>query len=101
MSCTVATSEIALESEKIVKSRLVWLMVIFLPLFASCSSTTAILKKRLNAGSPSSPHSVDKKTVSKASSMDEEGAFHIVGAGETLKHICSVYGLDLKKVAAV
>jgi hypothetical protein len=29
------------------------------------------------------------------------GAFHIVGEGETLKHICHVYGLDLKKVAAI
>jgi murein DD-endopeptidase MepM/ murein hydrolase activator NlpD len=29
----------------------------------------------------------------------EQGAFHVVGAGETLRHVCDVYGLDFEKVA--
>lgn len=32
---------------------------------------------------------------------DDEGAFHIVGKGETLRHICDVYGLDFAKVAQI
>jgi len=32
---------------------------------------------------------------------EDDGAFHIVGASETLRHICDVYGLALDKVAKI
>ncbi len=32
---------------------------------------------------------------------EQDGAFHIVGAGDTIKHICGVYGLDLERVVRI
>lgn len=79
----------------------IWLFALLLPLMASCSSTLGILKKTADATPPAPKEAKAEKSKSESSSSDEEGAFHIVGRGETLSHICDVYGLDLKKVAAI
>lgn len=80
---------------------------LLVPLLASCSSTNSLVKKK-QAPEPSAAAStaVASKSEEPKSSPDlpafqQEGAFHIVGSGETLPHICDVYGLDLKKVAAI
>jgi murein DD-endopeptidase MepM/ murein hydrolase activator NlpD len=77
-----------------------WLAVILLPLIASCSSTLGITKKSDPLGSSSkvTSHS-DKKAP--APQKQDEGAFHIVGKNESLRHICEVYGLDFPKVAHI
>ncbi len=76
------------------------LFIIVIPLLAACSSTNGIIKKSLDQKPTVSK---DKGDTLKASATDPEkqGAFHVVGPGETLKHICSVYGLDISKVAKV
>ncbi len=78
------------------------LVVALLPFLASCAATRAVVKT-----SPAHEKPRDTKLV-KVSPPDEEadgaeqdGAFHIVGSGETLPHICEVYALDLEKVAQV
>lgn len=81
--------------------RLVWLAAILLPFLASCSSVIGIVK-----GTDQLNHRSDQRTQSPASApvvgpVEEEGAFHIVGKGETLRHICHVYGLDMAKVARI
>jgi murein DD-endopeptidase MepM/ murein hydrolase activator NlpD len=81
--------------------RLVWLAAILLPFLASCSSFTGIVK-----GPDQLNHRCEQRIESPASDprvrpAEEEGAFHIVGNGETLRHICHVYGLDLEKVARI
>jgi murein DD-endopeptidase MepM/ murein hydrolase activator NlpD len=80
---------------------------LLVPLLASCSSTKVLVKKK-QAPEPvaAAAATVSAKTEAPEPSPDlpafqQEGAFHIVGAGETLPHICDVYGLDLKKVAAI
>lgn len=80
-------------------SSLKWLVVVFLPCFAACSSTLGLVRK----GGPVHPAKEVRKTE-KADSItpsEEDGAFHIVGQGESLHHICDVYGLDFKKVAKI
>jgi lipoprotein NlpD len=80
--------------------RIKWLIAVALPLLAACSSFTGITKK-----APEIP----KKTQATfnvaakdgAASAEGDGAFHIVGKGETLQHICEVYGLDFDKVAKI
>ncbi len=77
-----------------------WLAAIALPFLAACSSVNGITKK---------DHEIDKKpqatfnVAAKDGSTGSEGdgAFHIVGKGETLRHICQVYGLDFAKVATI
>lgn len=84
-----------------------WLIVILLPLCTSCSAITGLVKKSpypaqaAQAPQPSQIAAKVEQSPAESSSPDEEGAFHIVSRGETLQHICSVYGLDLKKVARV
>jgi len=84
-----------------------WLIVILLPLCSSCSAITGIVKQSpypVQAAQAPQPPQVAAKPEQQqpeTPSLDEEGAFHIVGRGETLQHICSVYGLNLTKVAAV
>ncbi len=77
-----------------------WLVVIFLPFFAACSSTLGLVRK----DSVSEPPARESHQASKRGSItpsDEEGAFHIVGRGDSLRHICEVYGLDFDKVAKI
>jgi len=77
-----------------------WLAVIALPLLASCSSVNGIAKKDQQIPQkPQAPFNVAAKDG--PASSEGNGAFHIVGKGETLKHICEVYGLDFAKVAQI
>lgn len=83
-----------------------WLILILLPLCTSCSAITGLVKKppypAQAAQAPQPPQAAPKvEQASPESAREDDGAFHIVGRGETLRHICSVYGLDLKKVAEV
>lgn len=67
---------------------------------ASCSSNIGIVKKSPAPGASFNKQvSVPKRDAGDA--VSREGAFHIVGRNETLRHICGVYGLDLKKVAKI
>jgi murein DD-endopeptidase MepM/ murein hydrolase activator NlpD len=81
--------------------KITWAAAIILPLLASCGSHVGIVKKTPDL----SPTPDRKLEVAKAdaanTSTQDEGAFHIVGAGETLRHICDVYGLDFQKVAKI
>ncbi len=81
--------------------RFTWLLAIVLPLVASCSSPVGIVKKARD---------VDPKGDAKLCAAEynlpvippeQDGAFHVAGPGETLQHICKVYGLDLAKVARI
>ena len=77
-----------------------WLVVILLPFFAACSSTLGLVKK----DSPPATATKDSCKTSKTASLthsEAEGAFHIVGKGDSLRHICQVYGLDFGKVAKI
>jgi hypothetical protein len=78
----------------------IWLTALLLPLVASCSSPIAVVKKNPEVKQESRQASKPVGEAPAAASK-EDGAFHIVGAGETLRHICDVYGLDLEKVAKV
>lgn len=77
-----------------------WIAVALLPLLAACSSTAGLLKNSRPADpDPRKTTTADEK-ISPGSS-EEEGAFHIIGKGETLYRVCEVYGLHLDKVAKV
>jgi murein DD-endopeptidase MepM/ murein hydrolase activator NlpD len=79
--------------------RLGLLTAILLPIFAGCSVHPALVKRESTSKkSDVASVSVQEKV---AQSSQEDGAFHIVGEGETLKHICDVYGLDFLKVAKI
>lgn len=78
-----------------------WLIVLFLPLFAACSSASGLIKKTEKLIAPSEKKVEVKQKEAEPPSAQQEGAFHIVGTNETLRHICDVYGLDLKKVAQI
>lgn len=80
--------------------RLVWLAAILLPLLASCSSVIGIVKST-DQRNYRCEKKIEPPAKDRVDPVEEEGAFHIVGKGETLRHICHVYGLDLKKVARV
>lgn len=81
--------------------KVTWFAVILLPFLASCSSPMGMVRKSPDL----SPNPDRKLEVAKADvatiASNQEGAFHIVGSGESLKHICEVYGLDLVKVAKI
>ena len=78
----------------------IWLAFVLLPALAACSSTAGLVKK-------TKPTDTTPRTTALAkcqndqSGSDDNGAFHIVGKGETLYRVCEVYGLDLEKVAKV
>jgi murein DD-endopeptidase MepM/ murein hydrolase activator NlpD len=77
-----------------------YLAVLLLPLVVSCSSTNGLLKRSVAVHSDQKP--VNQLTQFVQDSEDgQDGAFHIVGSGETLQHICDVYGLDVTKVAKI
>jgi murein DD-endopeptidase MepM/ murein hydrolase activator NlpD len=69
-------------------------------LLASCASGIHTAKKAPDL-TPKASAVVEVKNTSEVKSSGDDGAFHIVGNGETIKHICSVYGLDLTKVAKI
>jgi len=76
----------------------IWLAAILLPICSACSTTRGIVQKNNDIDKK------DKAQVEVAAKVDEatspdNGAFHVVGRGETLRHICDVYGLDFDKVA--
>jgi murein DD-endopeptidase MepM/ murein hydrolase activator NlpD len=79
--------------------KITWVAAIILPFLASCGMQMGLVKK----GPDLSPTPDKKIAVAKADTQKAplQGAFHIVGPGETLKRICDVYGLDLKKVARI
>jgi len=77
-----------------------WFALIFLPFFAACSSTMGLVRSE----TPFATAAKASHKVAKAESptpTDEEGVFHIAGGGDSLRHICEVYGLDFDKVAAI
>jgi murein DD-endopeptidase MepM/ murein hydrolase activator NlpD len=87
-----------------IHNRLLSLFIILL--LGACSSTSGIVKQT----SDNPPEQTSKADVAhqvvaahapRPSHGHGEGAFHIVGPGETLSHICDVYGLDNNKVARV
>ncbi|MGB6064226.1 MAG: peptidoglycan DD-metalloendopeptidase family protein [Desulfomonilaceae bacterium] len=78
-----------------------WFAAILLPLFASCSTTVGIVKKTPDLKSTSQQKVDIAKKNSPFAAPQKEGAFHIVSAGENLRQICDVYGLDLAKVAKI
>ncbi|MGC8657810.1 MAG: peptidoglycan DD-metalloendopeptidase family protein [Desulfomonilaceae bacterium] len=65
-----------------------------------CSANLAALKSSVSDFSNKKETAAQRAPKSAAPS-DEDGAFHVVNKGETLPHICEVYGLDLKSVAKV
>lgn len=76
----------------------IWLAAILLPVCSACSTTRGIVQRNNELDNKGKPkNEVAVKAPEQAGS--EEGAFHVVGCGETLKHICDVYGLDFDKVA--
>lgn len=76
-----------------------WSVIVSTLVLAGCSSNLASIRSSMPDVS-NIKVAIEKNQKSKALS-DEEGAFHVVGKGETLEHICDVYGLDLKAVAQV
>ncbi len=65
----------------------------------SCASKQGLLKSV--ASNVSTEQKVESKTDKPNETEDEDGAFHIVGKGETLRQICDVYGLDIKAVSRI
>ncbi len=82
-------------------ARIVLLGAMLLPLLVSCSSTIGVVKETLRLTTSCEQAVEPKVTVTDVDPDEHDGAFHIVGKKESLKHICSVYGLDLKKVARI
>lgn len=78
----------------------IWLAAILLPICSACSTTRGILQKNTDLDKKDKPAVEVTAKVDDPSSPDN-GAFHVVGRGESLKHICDVYGLDLEKVARI
>ncbi len=78
-----------------------WFVAILLPLLASCSSGIGIVKKTPDL-KPTSQQKLDvAEKGSPSRTPQQEGAFHVVDQGESLQHICDVYGLDFAKVAKI
>jgi murein DD-endopeptidase MepM/ murein hydrolase activator NlpD len=81
-------------------NKLKFLAAMLLPLVASCSSTNGLIKKDAALRDSVKP-SHDVLAKGSVDNDSDDGAFHIVGPGETLRHVCDVYGLDLAKVAKI
>ncbi len=81
--------------------RLRQILILFLAVIAltSCASKQGLLKSV--ASSVSTEQKVESKTDKPNETEDEDGAFHIVGKGETLRQICDVYGLNIKAVSKI
>lgn len=77
-----------------------WLAFVLLPVLAACSSTVGLVKK--NKPDDAAPHTTALAKKEKSpGAPEDQGAFHMVGKGETLYRVCEVYGLNLDKVAKV
>jgi hypothetical protein len=85
--------------------RFTWISFILLPLVVSCSAPIGMIKKCANVESKLEPQTESRLLVAEHNfpviPPEQDGAFHIVGPKESLQHICSVYGLNLKKVARI
>lgn len=81
--------------------RCTWLAVILLLLVASCSSPVGIVKKTGDVDPKGDPQLRVAEYNFPVIPPEQDGAFHVVGPGETLRHICTVYGLDAAKVARI
>jgi murein DD-endopeptidase MepM/ murein hydrolase activator NlpD len=81
--------------------RFTWLAVILLLLVASCSSPVGIVKKTGEIDPKGDPTLRVAEYNFPVIPPEQDGAFHVVGPGETLRHICTVYGLDVAKVARI
>ncbi len=77
---------------------IIFLFVALLAL-SSCASKQGLIKSVASNASPEKK--VEDKVDKPRENEDEDGAFHIVGKGETLKHICDVYGLDIHAVTRI
>ncbi len=82
------------------ETKVKWLAALLVPVLASCSSTAAIVKKDKELKAEPKPE-INVAKSAPVGNPHQQGAFHIVGANETLQHICNVYGLDISKVAKV
>ncbi len=81
--------------------KLKWLAAVLVPLVASCSATSAIVKKNTEVKPTAKQENNVTAEVVPAGNPNQQGAFHVVGPNETLQHICNVYGLNLSEVAKV
>ncbi len=84
--------------------KFLYIMILLLPLFASCSAKLGIVKNDLDSTDNHKPKikfASFNKPSPEQNQIEQDGAFHIVGEGDTLKHICEVYGLDFGKVAKI
>lgn len=80
------------------------LSVFLIIALSACSSTKGLVKNETDtAPEQAAKTDVAQRVVTAHASHipSDEGAFHIVGPGETLRLICDVYGLDQKKVAKI
>lgn len=84
---------------KFVNRRAFWSFTLAIIFLSGCSANLNSIKSSVS-GEPSRKSTGPQAAKGKLAS-DEEGAFHVVGKGETLTHICEVYGLDLNAVAKV
>ncbi len=78
--------------------RFTWLALILLPFMVSCSSQVGIAKKTIDLEPNGEPKLQTAQYNFPTIPPEQDGAFHIVGSGDTIKHICAVYGLDLERV---
>jgi murein DD-endopeptidase MepM/ murein hydrolase activator NlpD len=92
-------SEGYVEKFKSVDRGLFWSLAFVILFLSGCSANLTAL--RSSSEGDFSRKTTDSNAPKSRVSSDEDGAFHVVGKGETLAHICDVYGLDLKAVAKV
>ncbi|MGC8602079.1 MAG: LysM peptidoglycan-binding domain-containing M23 family metallopeptidase [Desulfomonilaceae bacterium] len=76
-----------------------WSIILSLLILSGCSANLAALKSSVSEIPKN--YNTAKKSENVKVPSDEEGAFHVVNKGETLAHICEVYGLDLKSVIKI
>jgi murein DD-endopeptidase MepM/ murein hydrolase activator NlpD len=84
--------------------KLIFVVALLLPFFASCSAPVGIVKNNVELPQNDKPEIKLAKLDPSAMEQlqhEQDGAFHVAGAGETLKQVCEVYGLDLVKVAKI
>lgn len=81
--------------------RFTWVALFLLPFVASCSSPVAITKKTIDLESKGEPKLQAVAYNFPSIPPEQDGAFHVVGPGDTLRHICGVYGLNVDKVARI
>ncbi|MBI5249150.1 MAG: M23 family metallopeptidase [Desulfomonile tiedjei] len=77
------------------------LALILLPFIVSCSSSIGLTKKAPDLEQKGEPKLQVAQYNFPAVPPEQDGAFHIVGPGDTLRHVCGVYGLDVEKVARI